>query len=323
ERVLEALRGVREGLSKQELQGHINLNYGRLNTAIELLSLESPAPIIKHGTKWRLTAASLTEAFWQRAERLTALRRYEQNQMQEYVRLDSGHMQFLIEALDGDARNVSSPLLPPLPKPADPALVLEAVAFLRRTSLPIEPRKMWPTGGMPRFQVSGRIQIELRAEPGRALCSWGDAGWGEIVRRAKISGHFNDDLVEACATLVRDWRPEPRPASLTCIPSLHHPELVPSFARRLAVALNLPFREVLERTDQRPAQKTMANSVQQARNLDGSLAISGHTVSGGPVLLVDDMVDSGWTLTVAAWLLRSNGSGPVFPVALARLGKGQ
>ncbi len=60
----------------------------------------------------------------------------------------------------------------------------------------------------------------------------------------------------------------------------------------------------------------MANSSQQARNVDGSLRIE-RVVPPGPVLLVDDMVDSKWTLTVAAVLLTSNGSGPVFPLALA------
>ena len=64
----------------------------------------------------------------------------------------------------------------------------------------------------------------------------------------------------------------------------------------------------------------MANSTQQARNVDGSLAISREPMPAGPVLLVDDMVDSRWTMTVAAWLLRSNGSGEVWPLALAFAG---
>jgi ATP-dependent DNA helicase RecQ len=78
----------------------------------------------------------------------------------------------------------------------------------------------------------------------------------------------------------------------------------------------LPFHPLLERTDDRPEQKTMANSAQQARNVDGSLALSAATLPAGP-LLVDDMVDSRWTLTIAAWILRSHGSGEVFPFALA------
>lgn len=88
------------------------------------------------------------------------------------------------------------------------------------------------------------------------------------------------------------------------------------FARRLATALNLPFHTVLEKTDDRPSQKQMENSSQQARNVDGSLRIQG-AVPAGAVLLVDDMVDSRWTMTVAAYLLLTNGSGTVHPLALA------
>jgi ATP-dependent DNA helicase RecQ len=95
---------------------------------------------------------------------------------------------------------------------------------------------------------------------------------------------------------------------------------VPDFARRLASALSLPFVTALAKTDARPEQKTMANSTQQARNIDGSLAIAPQGVRAGPVFLVDDMVDSRWSMTVAAWLLRSHGSGEVLPLALALAG---
>lgn len=121
-------------------------------------------------------------------------------------------------------------------------------------------------------------------------------------------------------TLVREWDPQPSPAWVTCVPSLRHPDLVSDFARRLATALGLPFHAVLLKSDHRPEQKSMANSTQQARNVDGSLALAVEKLPEGPVLLIDDMVDSRWTFTVAAWLLRSHGSGIVFPLALALSG---
>src|SRR5208337_4817742 len=112
------------------------------------------------------------------------------------------------------------------------------------------------------------------------------------------------------------WAPQPPPRWVTCIPSRRHPELVPDFASRLAAALSLPFQNALRNTGDRPEQKAMANSSQQARNVGGSLAVSG-TLPAGPVLLLDDLVDSRWTLAVAAWLLTSQGSRPVYPLALA------
>ena len=133
---------------------------------------------------------------------------------------------------------------------------------------------------MPRYKTTGKIPQILRAEPGKALCIWGDAGWGRLVRQGKQIDHrFADELVTACAGMVRSWRPQPAPAWVTAVPSLRYPDLVPDFARRLAGALNLPFHPALVRTDARPEQRTMANSVQQARNVDGSLALSGRSAA--------------------------------------------
>ncbi|HWW03009.1 MAG TPA: DEAD/DEAH box helicase [Candidatus Acidoferrum sp.] len=317
--VLAALGAEAEGLSINGLMERVNVSFGRIEKALLLLSLESPAPIAKQDSKWTLTAAELSEEFWQRAERLTALRQTEQTQMQQYVQLQNGHMEFLIRALDGDPGLYHAPNLAPLTSEIDELVARDAVAFLRRTSLPLEPRKRWPPGGLASLGVRGNTNIapERNLRPGKILCMWGDAGWGESVRLGKYrDGHYSDDLVTACATMVREWSPNPAPQWLTSIPSLRHPHLVPDFARRLAATLNLPFHVVLEKSDMRPPQKEMANSAQQARNVDGSLRIQGN-VPNGPVLLVDDMVDSKWTLTVAAYLFTSNGSGPVYPLALA------
>ena len=321
--VIEALEAAPNGLSVAELLGNVNISKGRIEKTIVLLSLESPAPIAKEGSKWQLTAANLSDEFWERAERLTHLRRDEQRQMQEYVRLQSGHMEFLIRALDGEPGTVQPPNLPPLPAEVAPGLLQEAVTFLRRTSLSIDPRKQWPAGGMPRYDVRGRISAEHRAEPGKTLSIWGDAGWGGLVLHGKYQdSRFADDLVSACVSLVAKWAPRPAPEWVTCIPSRRHPDLVPDFAERLAMRLHLPFHSALTKIADRAEQKSMANGIQQARNVDGSFAVSPERFPDGPVLLVDDMVDSRWTLTVAAWLLRSNGSGEVWPLALASTSHG-
>ncbi len=323
--VLRVLEAAPQGLSVPELMGRVNLSMGRIEKTVALLALESPAPIAKHESKWQLTAARLSENFWQRAVRLTALRREEQAQMQKYVALTEGHMAFLIKALDGDPRLVKPPALPPLPSQIDPKLFQDAIAFLRRTSLDLEPRKIWPAGGMPHYGIKGKIAAEHLPQPGKALCFWNDAGWGDWVRRGKLQdGRFADELVEACVKLFRQWNPQIGPTWVTCIPSLRHPDLVPDFAARLAAALELPFHTVLAKTEHRPEQKTMANSVQQARNVDGSLAVCvARLPRRGPVLLVDDLVDSRWTVTVAAWLLRTHRSGEVWPLVLAQAGHDQ
>jgi len=323
--VIKALEDEKEGLSLYELLAKVNISMGRVQKTIQLLSLESPAPIVKQESKWQLTASKLSSEFWDRAERLTSLRREEQQQMQDYVDLPFGqHMAFLVKALDGDTSVVVPPKLPELAATARVETIMAAEEFLDRVNVPIKARKRWPMGGVPNSGLKGTISAHHQANEGRALCHWGDAGWGSLVQDGKyIDGHFSDDLVKACIRMIEDWNPDPTPTWVTSVPSLSHPLLVPDFADRLALALGLPFYPVVTQTTERAEQKTMENSSFQAANIHGSLAINTENVPQGPVFLVDDMVDSGWTMTITAWLLRSNGSGQVWPLALASAGSGQ
>ena len=308
--VLGALESAPDGLTIREIEAKANVSNSRIQKTVQLLSLESPAPLAMQDRKWQLTAAELSDAFWSRTRRLTELRREEQAQMTEYASLDAGHMEFLIRALDGDAGGFVPPDLPLLPSTVDAALVRDAEVFLRGRSLPFEPRKQWPTGK--------RIEAEHLAEAGMALCAWGDGGWGRLVRRGKYAdGRFADEFVHACVAMLHQWRPAPAPQWVVPIPSRRHPDLVPDFADRLAQALGLPFRHALVKKADRPEQKNMNNSDAQARNVIGSLGVDRGAMLTGPVLLVDDMVDSRWTFTIAARLLRERGSGQVWPLALA------
>jgi ATP-dependent DNA helicase RecQ len=126
---------------------------------------------------------------------------------------------------------------------------------------------------------------------------------------------FDEDLVAASARLIRNtWQPSV--TWVTCVPSHRHVDLVPAFARRLAEALELPFVEAVRKASENQPQKAAFNSAQQLRNVWGAFEVEGEFPKG-PVLLVDDTVDSRWTLTVIAAALRAAGSGPVLPFALA------
>jgi ATP-dependent DNA helicase RecQ len=163
--------------------------------------------------------------------------------------------------------------------------------------------------------LRGRIQPSNRE--GFALSLYGDAGWGRLVAAGKYEGgQFDPALVQATVEFIqRQWKPIPRPRWLTPVPSNSRPGLLGEFGRAVASSLGIPYREVLAAASGLP-QKTMENSAQQLRNVHGRLKVVSD-VPAYPVLLIDDVVDSGWTLTFAGWLLREHGAGDVFPFALA------
>ncbi len=321
EQLLGTMRTADGALTIPKLQKRVNLAKGKIEKILEFLLLESPAPIQK-------TAAGyvLNPVRWQmpvdRIERITNLRRCELERMQIYMGSQDCLMQFLAEELNdpnagpcGKCVNCAGRLLS---EDYPEELAQAAVEFLDRQENPIQPRKQWPAG-LTDPERHGNIVRDQQAREGRALCRWGDPGYGALVRRGKQQDHrFDEQLVEAAARLIGNrWRPDPTPTWMTCVPSRRHQALVPDLARRLARRLGLPFVECIRKVRDTEPQKTRANSFQQAQNLLDAFVVDQATVRSEPVLLIDDMVDSKWTFTVTAALLRRAGSGVVHPFALA------
>jgi ATP-dependent DNA helicase RecQ len=305
-----------DGATRSAIEAKVNAKPATVERGLKLLEVDGA--IVRDGAKaWHRTPNP-----WQldaeRIDAVTAARHRELDRMREFVDTDECLMAFVTGELDGPDRgpcgrcaNCAGPFAL---SDADPTLVGEANIFLKRAYVPIDPRKMWGRGTDGK---SKRIPLEAQLEEGLTLSRWGAAGWGAEVRRGKHDERFSDALVDAVAEIIEtELNPAPAPTWVTSVPSRRH-EMVPDFARRLAERLGLPYRSVLTKTHETPPQKTMENGRQQEQNVIDTFAADDSSVEQGSVLLVDDVVDSGWTLTACGVALREAGSGPVYPVALA------
>lgn len=309
--VVALLQARAEPMSSVELLREVNVRKGQMDQLIKTLEVEGA--IERHGSRWLRTLRP-----WSydrdRVEEVTARRRVEQRQMRDYISADRCRMNLLRRYLDDDPGgacgicDVCSGR--PLPVDPDPGAVRRAAGHLRAMEHPIQPRKMIPG--------SGRIDPERTLETGRALSVWGDGGWSGLVRRGKqVDERFDDRLVRASARLIRrSWCSDGPIEWVTFVPSIRNPGLVADLAVRLAESLELPCQDVVAKARETQPQKTMQNNQQQYDNIRGAFKVRGP-VPAGPVLLVDDIVDSRWTMTAIGWLLRDAGSGPVYPFALA------
>lgn len=311
--VLKSCSGLRWG----ELLERVDVARGRLEKLLRLLEVEG-AILHEKGVYFR--TASRWNFDEQRIEHITAQRRQELHRMRDYTYTRRCLWEFLQRELDdprvtpcGHCGNCSPSKFPHEPVPR---LVAEAAEYLRTDYRVIQPRLTWPP--FVGAHWSGRIKPELRLNEGRSLCRYGDDGWGAQVRTGKYTaGRFSEQLVRAAAALVREvWFPQPFPEWITCVPSRRNPVLVHDFSERLAAALHLPFRNSLAKIKDTAEQKLLHNSAHQVRNLVGAVEVTSDTMCA-PVLLVDDMVDSRWTVTVCGALLRQAGVPVVYPFALA------
>jgi ATP-dependent DNA helicase RecQ len=316
ESVVALLERTAAPMTLREVLAHVNIRQTRLEAMLKVLEVEGAVERPSPG-RWRRTFGVWSYDV-DRVERVTAARRQEQTAMRRYAETSSCLMAFLRRELDDPHANPCGRCGPCTGRHANVSLADEEIAkareWLRSSPLVIEPRKQW----MANVVGQSTIPQELRLQEGRSLSSYDDGGWGHLVRNAKYAGGtFSEELVAAAGRLIRQWSPQPSPEWVTSVPSVRHPRLVLDFAERLAGGLGLPFHNVVTRVRGNAPQKEMENSPQQLRNVYGAFSVPSE-LPAGPVLLVDDIHDSRWTLTVVGVALRTSGSGPVYPFTLAQ-----
>jgi ATP-dependent DNA helicase RecQ len=327
DRILRALENADGGMKVRDIERAVNLRQSQIEKVLKLLVVEPQAPVMRIEGAWYRTPNPY-QLDRSRIEHLTHQREGEWAQMKRYLTNEHCLMQFLAEALDDHNVGECGRCAVCLKRSVLPVDVrrdthIAAQRFVRHSEMPLELKKQWDIDALPIYQATfgwskQNIPQLLRGEEGRVLSRWGEPVWGELVSRGKAEGRFDDELVDAAADLIRNrWNAVAAVEWVTCIPSNRHPDLVPDFATRLADALGVPFRAVIHKTRETEPQKGMENRYHQCHNLDGVFEIQLEVDAHATVLLVDDVVDSAWTLTLAAALLRQAGATAVYPFALA------
>ena len=304
------------GIKSAQLEKYINMKSTKIKACVKYLLVNGD--IYVEDKKYYKTPR-IWKPDLEKSREITNIRKKELLDMVEFSKQDNCYMEYIANILDdpdakacGKCENcVGQPLL----KAEVPErLVLHAQQFMREDFNIIEARKQWPSG--ERIDDGNRISTELLCETGRVLSNYGDAGWGKLVSAGKYKNEFFDNqLVEASGLLLENFIKENNIKWVTSVPSIRRPELVKSFAERLALILGLKYYDVIEKANNNRCQKELNTSYLQYENAYSSFEVK--RVFNENVLLVDDMVDSRWTFTVCGYKLRKSGSGKVYPFALA------
>jgi ATP-dependent DNA helicase RecQ len=326
--VLDALNATDGPLSTPALESRVDIRRTPLELLLKVLDVDGVVRRVTGG--WVATGAP-----WnydrERYERIAAERVAEQQHMLEYERTSECRMEYLQRSLDdttaapcGRCDNCAGVWYP--------ADVLDdatasASSALDRVGVPIEPRGQWPTGAdRLGVEAKGRIALTERVTEGRALARLTDLGWGNTLRDifapSAVDAPASAPLLAACVRVLAEWGWADRPVGIVMMPSRAHPLLVASIAEHLARVGRLPLLGALELEGSGPRGESGGNSAYRLASVWNGFVV-GPDLAGvlaganGPVLLVDDLADSRWTLTVAGRLLRRAGAPGVLPFALA------
>ncbi|MFJ7078769.1 RecQ family ATP-dependent DNA helicase [Streptomyces sp. NPDC098781] len=341
-RTLDVLTRSDRAMSLPALEPLVELRRSRLETMLKVLDVDGAVRRVKGG--WVATG----EPWVYEAERydwVARQRRTEQQAMRDYASTAGCRMEFLQRQLDdegakpcGRCDNCAGARFT-----ADMSTTaLDAARVdLGRAGVEVEPRRMWPTG-LPAIGVDlkGRIPAGEQTAPGRALGRLSDIGWGNRLRPMLApqapDGPVPDDVANAVVGVLVDWAKgpggwasgaqdaSPRPVGVVSIASRTRPQLINSLSARIAEIGRLPLLGSLEYSEE-AAPVSRSNSAQRLKALDGALVVPSSLASAlaeaqGPVLLVDDFTETGWTLAVAARMLRRAGAQAVMPLVLAMQG---
>ncbi|MEV0979641.1 RecQ family ATP-dependent DNA helicase [Streptomyces sp. NPDC049915] len=338
-RTLDVLGRAAGPLSLPALEPLVELRRSRLETMLKVLDVDGAVKRVKGG--WIATGQPWTYD----AERyawVARQRKAEQQAMREYASMTGCRMEFLQRQLDdegakpcGRCDNCAGSRFT---ADTSASAVDAARVDLGRAGVEVEPRRMWPTG-LPAIgiELKGRIPAGEQAGPGRALGRLSDIGWGNRLRPLLApqspDGPVPDDVAKAVIGVLADWakgpggwasgaeETPPRPVGVVTLASRSRPQLIASLGARIAEVGRLPLLGSVEYApDASPVARS--NSAQRVKALTGTLTMAPELAAAlreaqGPVLLVDDFTETGWTLAIAARLLRRAGAPGALPLVLA------
>src|SRR6266700_1476449 len=324
---LDALAGPGGPHSLAALELRVDLSRSRLETLLKLLDVDGVVRRVRGG--WEATGKPWVYDS-ERYARVAAERSREQEAMLGYVATTGCRMEYLRRELDdpaaapcGRCDNCTG-----VARKAEVTPASEAIARrrLQRPGVTIAPRRTWPSGMKTLdVAVAGRIAAEAAAEPGRSVGRLTDIGWGATLRRTLAGSGPDapvpDDLFDAVVQVLAGWDWAQRPAAVVTMPSRTRPAMIGDLGKRIAATGRLLYLGGLGYAGEGPSGR-QHNSAQRLAALWHTLTVpdtvrAALAAPDGPVLLVDDRIDTGWTMTVAAKLLRECGAPAVLPFALA------
>lgn len=303
------------GVTKKQIEENVNIRKSRIEKT--LMFLQNEKFVVKDKTKYYPTLHKFNYN-QEHYDEIKAIRHREQEQMHELIHTKQCLSRFIVNCLDDSTKENCGICQNCLgfneyPEKPDIDFIQKAQEYLEKLVMPIKPRKQFPSN-----DFTGHSKISIPNHEGLCLSKYGDPGYGELVRRGKYENtqRFCEELVTKSANVLRPVIKEHKITAITCIPSLRS-TIVADFTKRLAKKLGFQFVQLLQKNG-RIQQKEMENSYFQCRNAWKSFKLHPN-ISKVPsrIILVDDIVDSKWTITVCGYLLTQAGCELVFPFALA------
>lgn len=311
--IMELISGSKNGIKARKIEASLNISKRRIERTLEFL--ENEGAIVQEKYAYKLGDTTFVYDS-ERYEAIIALRRAEARQMRALASHQGCYSKYIVNCLDDMsatdcARCEYCRGAPLISNTVSMKYKELATSYINGLVLTIAPRKMWQ--GTELFESS---KIEFINKEGICLSEYAEVGYGELVKRAiEENERFSDELLGKSAELLLPLIKENEIKHLAYVPSLRS-DRVSDFASRLAKRCNLTLCTLLEKKEA-PPQSEMENGAHKCENALLSFEVMGDKKIPDKLILLDDLVDSRWTLTACGYKLMQAGASEVYPFVLA------
>lgn len=305
-------------LSETGLRKSLNISGTRISKALRFLEFDRI--ITKDGGKYFRT----TKPFKYNGahyEEIINIKSKESEALDKMFETNECLNNFLIKALDNDSNIICNNCCNCLKKCLIDVSINEkslniAKSFIENDYIIIKPKH---NCDYKVRNIIGHYEVVNAMKDGIALSKYGDDGIGKIVADCKYSNppkEYPDAIYTKTYRMIMPLIKTYKVTHIAFVPSLNN-NLMEVFARTVSKKLNLEFLNIFRKKSNN-LQKQMENNEWQKKNAEENYEIVGSLdLKHINVLLVDDIVDSCYTLSCLGLKLMRLGAQNVVPFALA------
>lgn len=316
--ILELLRTHPDGMSRNEILPHFNLNITKLSHVLKYLYVHEYIDMHKRkyiiNTLKQFNAAENAHV----QKQLNDTRLGELENLRRFINYDGCYMKYIADELDAPDKKEHCGMCTYCRKRVfvetnkDNPYLEDATQYKNKLHGVIQPRK--------RTAYNKKIDEALQMQQGWTYTTDQYSPIGKRILMEKDTGKFSSKTVTTMSHFLKDIIANHHIDTIVAVPSLRQPHLVKQLAEQIADIHSIDYIDVVEKIKPGAYQHEMKNSMMQEQNISETVrVVQGERLKGRTVLLIDDTVNSRWTLTVIASQLLEYAD-KVYPFALINNG---
>lgn len=319
--ILSHIRQHPEGMSRNDILPHFNMNVTKLGAVLKYLFVHEYILMDKRKYVINPDKHFNAEENAQLQQQLNVTRLQELEHLKRFINYDGCYMKYIADELDAPDKQEKCGICAHcrnrefITVDKNHPMLSIASQYKNKLHGEISPRKRWSN--------NKKIDESLQFKTGWTYTTDAYSPVGRKFMYERDNHHFSEQTTLQISQFLKDMIQEHQIDAIVAVPSLRRPKLTNKLAQAVAEYNHIEYIDAVVKIKPGNKQSEMHNSIMQERNIQETIAIQNEDlIEDKHILLIDDTVNSRWTMTVVASKLLVHAKA-VYPFALVNTGAGE